>query len=157
TGVGASRDRDRYAVGGDEEHRAAALVAPQAVAVVVHGAGCDDSPRLGARDRRAVPLPRHRGAVRVGADRLAQAPAVLDHARGIVLRTDPEVEGPERALADAAGAGRERDAVRAGRVPADQLDAGQPRSSAYASSSSRVFMLGSSTTRSSSSSSARPT
>ena len=94
--------------------------------MVVHGPGRDDAARLGSRHRGAVTLPRHGGAVRIGADRLAQAAPVLDHARGVVVGADAEVERGERALAHAAQPRRERDAVRAGRLPA-RSDRDRPR------------------------------
>src|SRR5438132_196287 len=91
---------DVRAAGGTE--RAAALVAPQPVAVVVHGPGRDDAARLRSRHRRAVALPGHRGRVGVGADRLAQTATVLDDRSRIVLGADAEVERGVRALAHAA-------------------------------------------------------
>ena len=117
-------ERDRDAVRREQQHRAARLVAPQPVAVVVHGAGRDDAARLCARDRRSVPLPGHRRSVRIGADGVAETDPVLDDARRIVLGEDAEVERLERALAHAADPRRERDAVRPRGVPLDDFDVG---------------------------------
>src|SRR5581483_9835657 len=105
------RDRDRHAVGGDEQHRAAAFVGPQAVAVVVDGPRRDDPARARTRDGRAVPLPRHRRGVGIGADRVAEETAVLDDARRIVLRPDAEIERCIHPFAHTSRPRRERDAV----------------------------------------------
>ena len=104
------------------EHRAAGLVAPQPVAVVVHRAGRDDAARLCARHGRTVTLPRHRRSVGIGADRVAEPRAVLDDARGIVLGEDPEVERRERALRS-----RRRGASRTRRDTARERATRRPR------------------------------
>src|SRR5260370_4957217 len=119
-------DGDRETVRGQQQHRAAGLVAPETVAMVIDGAGHHDAARLCARDRRAVPLPCHCRAVGVRTDRLAQARAILDDARGIVLREDAEVERRERARAHAAASPRERYAVGAGAAPVDQSEIVHP-------------------------------
>src|SRR6476469_728789 len=94
--------------------------------MVVHRSRRDDPARLRAGDGAAVSLPRHRCAVRVGADRLAQPHAVDDDASRIVLGEDPEIERLELACADAAEPGREGDAVRTGSGPVEEVDAHWP-------------------------------
>ena len=91
--------------------------------MVVDGAGRDDPARLRTRHRAAMPLPRHRRAVRIGVDCLAQSRAIDDDARGIVLGEDAEVQRRELRFADAAEARRERNAVRPGRSPVQEVDA----------------------------------
>ena len=98
-------DRDRHAVGREQQHRAARRIAPEPVAVVVHRAGRDDPAWLRARDCPSMSLPRHRRTVRIGVDRLAQ-PRAIDHDTSrIVLRENAEVERSELLFAHAAETG----------------------------------------------------
>ena len=86
-----------------------------------------------ARPGRAAATPS--GTLGVDPRSIREAAAVLDHASRVVGGEDAEVQRLVRALADAADARRERDLVRAGRLPADH--AASISSRAAASSDSR--------------------
>src|SRR3954451_10493487 len=139
-------DGDRDAIRREREHRLSGDVTPEPVARLVANA------RLGAVHGRRVALPVEREALGVETERVAGEASILGDAGGIVVAR-AEVERGVGAFADAAGAGRECDHVRAGRVPADH-----PASlaSARARSVSRRLSDGSSTTSSSSSASVCP-
>src|SRR5580765_2171862 len=118
-GLGAVRTGqcDQPAVGAEGQHRDAGLIRPEPVARSASRAG------LGAVDDRRVRLEAERQALLVGAYLGTQAAAVLVDALDLVACSTSEVEGLERAFADAALPGREDDLVRAGHSPAEQRHA----------------------------------
>ena len=133
------RNRDGQAVGGDQHHREAGLVGPEGVPGRMVETGGHHAPVDGRLDdARAVLLPQHRRSFRIAPCLLTQEAAILDHMLRLVSRENAEVQRLERPVADAADAGRERNLVRAGRLPAKDRDHGASISlRAAASSDSR--------------------
>ena len=118
-----ARDRDREAVRGDERHRLSRPLAPEAVALVEHGA-LENPLRLGLGHGAPVHLPGHRRRAGIRADGFAEPTPVLDDPLRIVLREDAEVERLEGAFAHSPEPRREHDPVGLGSpVPLEQLHA----------------------------------
>src|SRR5205809_4619639 len=92
-------DRDRYAVGGEREHRLSRNVAPESISRLVA------DPGLGPVHRRRVALAVDGQPRGIEAERGAGATPVLDHTRGIVA-AGAQVERRVRAFADPADARR---------------------------------------------------
>ena len=122
----------QHAVGAEREHRHIRLVGPEAVARDAARA------RLCSVDDRRVRLEADREPLLVRADLCAQAPPVLVHVRDVVARLAAEVEGLERALADAAAPGREDD-LAAGRIPAEGRNRHDCSTNSRAAASSDSF------------------
>jgi hypothetical protein len=104
--------RDRQAVGRDDQERLPARVAPEAVSGLAAAARTPDD--------RAVHLAAVAKLPGVRGDLGAEAQPILRDVLGVVVGQAAEVERVERRFADAAGPRREGSEVRAGRVPADE-------------------------------------
>ena len=126
----------RKAVGGEQHERPVALLCPEPVAALERRAGPHDPAPVGLQHLRTVRLPGHGRGVGVDPDQPAEQPAVLDHALGLVVGEDPEVQRLVRALADAAETRREDDPVRVSELRLEDHGA-SISSRAAASSASR--------------------
>ena len=121
-----------HAVGPEREHRDARLIGPEAVTRDPSRA------RLRSVDDRRVRLEADRELLLVRADLRAQAPPVLVDVRDVVARLAAEIEGLERAHADAAASSREDD-LAAGGIPAEDRNRHDCSTSSRAAASSDSF------------------
>ncbi len=123
-GLGAAAGEcDRNAVRGQGGDREPGDVRPERVALRLAA-----HPGLAPVHDRAVHLVVQRQVVRVGAELGAEDAAVLVHSLDVVTGPPAEVERRVRPRAHPTAPGRERDAVRAGNVPADQIGVSRRRS-----------------------------
>jgi hypothetical protein len=106
--------RNRQAVGREDEERLPRRVAPDAVSGLAAVPGTPDD--------RSVHLPAVAELLGIRADLGAETQAILRNVLGVVVGQSAEVERVERRLADAAGPRREGRSVRPGRVPVDERE-----------------------------------